>query len=85
MKTFDLIIRGGTVVNQDGSGKADIGIVSGKIADIGDLASSDAGQIVDATGLHVLPGVIDTQVHFREPGPTHKLSLIHISEPTRPY
>ncbi len=34
-----------------------------------------AGEAIDCPGLHVLPGVIDTQVHFREPGPTHKEDL----------
>lgn len=76
-KTFDLIIRGGTVVNQDGMGAADIGVSDGKIAEIGDLKTADAGQVINAAGLHVLPGVIDTQVHFREPGPTHKEDLEH--------
>lgn len=75
--TYDMIIRGGTVVNQDGVGAADIGIINGKIAQIGDLKTADAGRIVDARGLHVLPGVIDTQVHFREPGPTYKEDLEH--------
>lgn len=74
-KSFDLVIRGGTVVNQDGRGPADIGVIDGKVADIGDLSTADAGQIINAKGLHVLPGVIDTQVHFREPGPTHKEDL----------
>ncbi|WP_017932462.1 dihydroorotase [Robiginitomaculum antarcticum] len=74
-ETFDTIIRGGTVVNHDGRGIADIGIRGGKIAAIGDLSTFDAGQTLNAKGLHVLPGVIDTQVHFREPGPTHKENL----------
>ena len=75
MQTFDTLIRGGTVVNHDGRGRADVGIQDGKIAAVGDLATADAGEVIDATGLHVLPGVIDTQVHFREPGPTHKEDL----------
>ena len=72
---LDLIIKNGTVVNQDGTGKADIGVFKGKIVEIGDLATRDAGEIVDATGLHILPGVIDSQVHFREPGMEHKEDL----------
>ena len=75
MSTFDTIIRGGTVVNHDGRGAADAGIRDGKIAGLGDLGQASAGEVIDATGLHVLPGVIDTQVHFREPGPTHKEDL----------
>jgi len=72
---FDLLIKNGTVVNQDGTGKADIGILGGKIAEIGDLTTRDAGDVIDATGLHILPGVIDSQVHFREPGMEHKEDL----------
>jgi dihydroorotase len=75
MASYDLIIRGGTVVNQDGEGLRDIGIRAGRIVEIGDLAGAVAGEIIDAKGLHVLPGVIDTQVHFREPGLTHKEDL----------
>jgi dihydroorotase len=67
-ETFDLIVRGGEVVNHAGRGLADVGVRDGKIAAVGDLSQASAGEVVDATGLHVLPGVIDTQVHFREPG-----------------
>ena len=74
-KTFDLILRSGTVVNHDGEGPRDVGVKDGKIAEIGDLGAADAGEIINCAGLHVLPGVIDTQVHFREPGPTHKEDL----------
>jgi dihydroorotase len=74
-QTFDLILRGGTVVNHDGIGPRDIGVAGGRIAAIGDFAQSAAGEIIDCRGLHVLPGVIDSQVHFREPGATHKEDL----------
>lgn len=74
-QTFDLIVKNGTLVNHDGIGQRDIGIIAGQIAAIGDLGSASAGEVVDATGLHVLPGVIDTQVHFREPGFPHKEDL----------
>ncbi|WP_291839901.1 dihydroorotase [Brevundimonas sp.] len=66
--TYDLIVRGGEVANHAGRGLADVGIIDGKIAFIGDLGQASAGETFDATGLTVLPGVIDTQVHFREPG-----------------
>ena len=75
MTTFDVLVRGGTVVNQDGAGVRDIGIVGGRIAAIGQLGSAKAAEIMDAKGLHILPGVIDSQVHFREPGLTHKEDL----------
>jgi len=74
-ESYDLIIRGGVVVNQDGEGRRDLGVTAGRIAAIGDLGRASAGQTIDATGLHVLPGVIDTQVHFREPGLTQKEDL----------
>jgi len=141
--TYDLIVRGGEVANHAGRGPADVGVRDGKIARIGGLSHASAEMVVNAAGLTVLPGVIDTQVHFREPGlewkedletgsraaalggvvavfempntnpnttdpstledklarardrmwtdhafyigGTHGLSLIHISEPTRPY
>jgi len=73
--TFDLIVRGGTIVNHAGRGLADVGVRDGKIAAIGDLATASAGEVFNAAGLHVLPGVIDTQVHFREPGREHKEDL----------
>lgn len=74
-ETYDLIIRGGTVVNHDGIGRTDVGVRDGRTAFIGDLGQADAGEVIDATGLHVLPGVIDSQVHFREPGAEHKENL----------
>ena len=74
-RTFDLIIKGGEVANHAGRGKADIGVRAGRIVDIGDLGPASAGETIDATGLTVLPGVIDTQVHFREPGLEWKEAL----------
>ena len=67
-QTYDLIVRGGEVANHAGRGMADVGVIDGKIAFIGDLSQASAGEVFDAGGLTVLPGVIDTQVHFREPG-----------------
>jgi dihydroorotase len=75
MQTFDLLLKGGTVVNHDGRGVRDVGVIGGTIAAIGDLGQAFAGRTLDCTGLHVLPGVIDTQVHFREPGLEHKEDL----------
>ncbi len=71
---FDLVLRGGTVVNQDGTGPRDIAVAAGRIAAIGRIPES-AAEEVDCRGLHILPGVIDTQVHFREPGAEHKEDL----------
>jgi dihydroorotase len=72
---FDLILRGGTVVNHDGEGVRDVGVRMGRIAAIGPLGTASAGTVVEAKGLHILPGVIDSQVHFREPGLEHKEDL----------
>jgi len=72
---FDLIFKGGTVVNHDGEGLRDVGISGSRFAAIGDLSQASAGELIDCRGLHLLPGIIDTQVHFREPGGTHKEDL----------
>ena len=71
---FDLVIRGGIAATPNGIAPADIGIRGGRIAAIGRVEGA-AAQTIDATGLHVLPGVIDSQVHFREPGLEHKEDL----------
>jgi dihydroorotase len=63
------------VVNQDGQGLRDIGIRAGRFAALGDLGRASAARRIDCTGLHLLPGVIDSQVHFREPGLEHKEDL----------
>jgi dihydroorotase len=72
---FDLLLRGGEIANHAGRGPGDIGVSGGKIAAIGDLKQASAGTVFDAKGLTILPGVIDTQVHFREPGLEHKEDL----------
>jgi len=71
---FDLLLKGGTAVTPGGLVEADIGVENGKIAAIGSLADSSE-RIVDCKGLTILPGMIDSQVHFREPGPEHKENL----------
>ncbi|OJU17046.1 MULTISPECIES: dihydroorotase [unclassified Sphingomonas] len=73
MATFDLKLAGGTVHTPGGPVRADVAVRGGKIVAIG--ASGDAGRTIDCTGLDILPGVIDTQVHFREPGLEHKEDL----------
>lgn len=74
-ESFDLIIRGGTVFTPGGPVAADVGVRAGRIAAIGDLKAAKAAERMDAAHLHVLPGVIDTQVHLREPGLEHKEDL----------
>jgi dihydroorotase len=71
--TFDLKLINGIVHLPGGPVAADIGVTAGRIAAIG--AIGDAGRTIDCRGLDILPGVIDTQVHFREPGLVHKEDL----------
>jgi dihydroorotase len=73
MKTPDTVIAGGLVVNEGGTVLADIAIAEGRIVGLGTPGSfTGAGEVIDASGLAVMPGVIDVHVHFREPGMTHK-------------
>jgi len=72
---FDLIIQNGTLATPGGLLETDVAARDGRIAAFGSLRQADAAEIVDARGLHVLPGVVDTQVHFREPGNEHKEDL----------
>jgi dihydroorotase len=73
MARYDMILTGGTVHLPSGPVQTSVGVIGGRIAAIG--ASGDAGETIDCTGLDILPGVIDTQVHFREPGLVHKEDL----------
>ncbi|MDQ3110969.1 MAG: dihydroorotase [Bacteroidota bacterium] len=67
------LIKNATLVNEGKSFLSDVLITDGKIISIATGLSSDADTtVIDATGLHLLPGAIDDQVHFREPGLTHK-------------
>lgn len=75
LTTFDLILTGGQVATPGGFEELDIGIGSGRILALGNLKQASAIEALDCRGLHVLPGVIDTQVHFREPGLEHKEDL----------
>ncbi len=65
---WELIIRGGTVIGPDGTGVADIAVAGGKIVEVGPKLFGKNVQAIDATGLHVFPGLIDAHVHFNEPG-----------------
>jgi dihydroorotase len=71
-EAFDLLIRGGICVTPSGIVAADVGIRGGRIAAIGALSQGHAAEMFEARGLHVLPGIIDTHVHFREPGNLEK-------------
>ena len=71
----DLMLKGGTVVNQDGAILRDVAVKNGRIVAMGDMSGIAAAETLDCRNLHVLPGVIDSQVHFREPGIEHKEDL----------
>lgn len=70
MKELDLILRGGTVVTHEGVAVADVGIADGKIVAVGEKLGGSAREEIKADGLHVFPGLIDSHVHFNEPGRT---------------
>lgn len=72
---YDTLIRGGRVVSSQGVHEGDVGISGDKIVAVGSLSAEDAAEVIDAKGLLVMPGLIDTQVHFREPGLEHKEDL----------
>src|SRR3546814_7840407 len=74
-KNWDLLIKGGQVFTPSGLAEVDVAVAGERIADIGTLDATRADEVLDAKGLLVLPGVIDTQVHFREPGLEHKEDL----------
>jgi dihydroorotase len=72
-----ILLKNATIVNEGRTFKGEILIADGKIAQITENQSIDkvADKIIDCSGLLVLPGVIDDQVHFREPGLTHKANI----------
>jgi dihydroorotase len=74
-RPVDLILKHGTVVNHDGTGARDIAVKDGRIVALGDMGGLTAAETLDCRHLHILPGVIDSQVHFREPGIEHKEDL----------
>src|SRR5260370_17748424 len=68
MSKLDMIIRNGTVVARAEMRGEDIGILNGKIVELRPGLTDSARQTIDAEGLHVFPGLIDSHVHFNEPG-----------------
>ena len=72
---YDLLLKNGTVMLRGGLARADVGISGERIAAIGEIDAGQAREVIDCTHLTVLPGCIDTQVHFREPGMEHKEDL----------
>lgn len=74
-RTFDLLLTGGQAVTSAGLQTVDIGIRDGRIAAIGVGSGAAAAETIDLSGLTLLPGAIDSHVHFREPGLEHKEDL----------
>lgn len=68
-------IDNATCVLPDGTRRASVLLGGGKILDVDPAPTAAVEEVIDATGLHLLPGIIDDQVHFREPGMTHKEDL----------
>ena len=75
MDTNSLLIKNGSLVNSSGVVKSDIFISGGKITQIGTSLNCEADRVIDAAGKYIFPGLIDPQVHFRDPGLTHKEDL----------
>ena len=72
--SFDTIFKNANITTEDKNFSADIGVKDGVISEIGNL-NDNAETILNLKNLDLIPGVIDTQVHFREPGATHKEDL----------
>ena len=69
-RDLDLLIRGGSVVTPEGVQVLDLGVADGRIVAVGANVAGSAAEEIDATGLHVFPGILDAHVHFNEPGRT---------------
>jgi len=74
-RIYDLLLMNGQVLCPWGLVETNIAVKEGYIAELGDPPQGKAHEVIDCTGLVILPGVIDTQVHFREPGQEHKEDL----------
>ena len=68
MNNKKILIRNGQMVSSKGIFKKNILIQNGKIANIGELSGIEADYVIDASKKYILPGIIDPQVHFRDPG-----------------
>jgi dihydroorotase len=70
-----ILIKNSTIVNEGKSFVADVLLLDGLIEQIGNIAIESNYKVIDGTGKHLFPGIIDGQVHFRDPGLTHKGDL----------
>src|SRR5882724_8837119 len=71
MNHFDTIIRHGKIVTAEEVREIDMGIIEGRIASLEPNLTGSSREVIDATGLHIFPGLIDSHVHFNEPGRAH--------------
>ena len=69
---YDLILKNCKIVNENNTLESDIAIKNNRIELIGSDINAESSEVVDVNGRYVIPGLIDDQVHFREPGLTHK-------------
>ncbi len=71
--TADLVLKNGWVVTPQDTVRGGVAIADGKFVAVGTDESLPAGkEVIDVKGKHILPGLIDAHVHFRDPGVTHK-------------
>ena len=75
MASKKYLIKNAQIVNEGKIITGDVLVTDGLISKIGGELSDPAAEEIDAEGLHLLPGLIDDQVHFREPGLTHKAEI----------
>ena len=71
MSLYDLIVRHGTLVTSTEVRQADIAVVDGRVVAMNPDLTGTSNSEIDASGLHIFPGVIDAHVHFNEPGRTN--------------
>ena len=76
-KKYDLGLVNGMVYTKKKLHKISIGIKNGIIIHIGDINKEECDKLIDCNAKHILPGIVDSQVHFREPGLTHKEDIEH--------
>ena len=72
---YDLILKNCNIVNEDSIYESDIAIKNDRIELISTDIQAEAKEVIDINGRYVMPGLIDDQVHFREPGLTHKATI----------
>ena len=72
MAAYDIVVDGGRVATPDGVRRTGVAVKDGRFAAVGAVARREAARVIEADGRWVLPGVVDSHVHARDPGHTHK-------------